>query len=340
MKKWKKMITVLTAAAVLLSFTGCNNKGITQDFRDPTVIPTGIPITIYQGDSHAEFIIPQEQYVNEVTGANLVEALIARGVLDAGVALNSMDTVEENKKVVIYLDFNEKFQEQLQSNGSAGERILMGSVVNSFLEVFSADKVNITVNGAVPESGNQIYDEPQKKYKSYEETDLVGKITENGKKKKVSLKRIYTKANFSFNYDKKNFKVKYNKETETLSVVSKKKKKDGTPAAYLTIKTSETSPEVETVLMMKDNDDGKYTGTDTVTIGEDKDLFCGVVYCDKKVVGYEKTYYMIQYSYNNKEMENEKRYWKMETGSSSSSLKSRLQLTLDSLRYVTSEPLE
>ena len=49
----------------------------------------------------------------------------------------------------------------LPTMGTAGERMMVGSVVNTFLTAFDkVDKVSILVSGQIFESGHVVYDEP------------------------------------------------------------------------------------------------------------------------------------------------------------------------------------
>ena len=67
------------------------------------------------------------------------------------------------------MDFSEKFQEDLFNQGSSGEFIMMGSVVNTFLRAYEADSMTITVNGNILESGHCIYESPMKAYEPDED---------------------------------------------------------------------------------------------------------------------------------------------------------------------------
>ena len=60
----------------------------------------------------------------------------------------------------LFLDFNAAFSDQLVTYGTAGELMMIGSVVNTFLSAYGADTVMITVDGQIMESGHVIYDFP------------------------------------------------------------------------------------------------------------------------------------------------------------------------------------
>lgn len=52
------------------------------------------------------------------------------------------------------------FQNQRKSYGTSGENMLLGCVVNTFLDAYKAETVFITVDGGILESGHAIYDFP------------------------------------------------------------------------------------------------------------------------------------------------------------------------------------
>ena len=127
--------------------------------ESPTEAPTEAPLqslTLYYGDDNAEFILSKEVQVAEITADTIIEQLISAGVLREGVAVNSMFQNGSS----LFVDFNQEFANLVCSMGTAGEYIIIGSTVNTFLGAFQATSVTFTVNGQVLESGHAIYDFP------------------------------------------------------------------------------------------------------------------------------------------------------------------------------------
>lgn len=125
----------------------------------PTEAPTEAQpqsLTLYYGDDNAEFILSKEVQVAEITADTIIEQLISAGVLREGVAVNSMFQNGSS----LFVDFNQEFANLVCSMGTAGEYIIIGSTVNTFLGAFQATSVTFTVNGQVLESGHAIYDFP------------------------------------------------------------------------------------------------------------------------------------------------------------------------------------
>lgn len=146
MKKW---IAVLTACLLL---TGCGAKPASP----AETIAAEETLILYLPDDNAEFFVPTEIQVPHVDELAIVQNLKIQNVLKDEVELLNFGMEDKN----LTLDFNAAFGQQINSMGTAGERMILGSVVNSFLTAFDAETVTITVEGNVLESGHAIYDEP------------------------------------------------------------------------------------------------------------------------------------------------------------------------------------
>lgn len=122
--------------------------------KEPSAAP-GISVTLYKGDDNAEFVIPVECEIAEQSPQAIADKLYELGVFSAPVTANSFTVDNSN---VIHLDMGQDFAAQIFSSGTAGEHIMVGSLVNSFISVYEADAVLITVEGSTFESGHAIYD--------------------------------------------------------------------------------------------------------------------------------------------------------------------------------------
>lgn len=122
--------------------------------EEPSAAP-GISVTLYKGDDNAENVVPVECEIAEQSPQAIVDKLFELGVFSAPVTANSFTVDNSN---VIHLDMGQDFAAQIFSSGTAGEHIMVGSLVNSFISVFEADAVLITVDGKPFESGHAVYD--------------------------------------------------------------------------------------------------------------------------------------------------------------------------------------
>ena len=131
-------------------------ENITEAPTEEPTEPPLVSVTIYHGNENADGFVTTEFEVEEITAEVLVEKLMEVGVLSETVILNAMEDEEGH----LNLDFNSAFADQINTMGTSGERILMGSVVNTFLTAFDAGTVSVRVDGQILESGHVIYDEP------------------------------------------------------------------------------------------------------------------------------------------------------------------------------------
>lgn len=125
----------------------------------PTEMPTEaapVKFTIYTPNENADGFYDTVILVDERNAQNIVAELIKENVLNEGIAVNS----ENLDGAQLQLDFNSAFRDQLVTYGTAGEKMMIGSVVNTFLSAYGAETVMITVDGEILESGHMIYDFP------------------------------------------------------------------------------------------------------------------------------------------------------------------------------------
>lgn len=118
-----------------------------------------LELMVYYGDENAEHIISKPIEVESISPEVITEQLIAVKVLPEGVEVIKFEEQKENGAYALHIDFSEAFQTQIFQMGTAGEYIMINSVVNTFLDAYDADKVRITVEGMVLESGHAIYDD-------------------------------------------------------------------------------------------------------------------------------------------------------------------------------------
>ena len=163
----KKIIALLLCGLFLC---GCTPEAVpTEPVTEPTAEPEVqmatvpetqpevFPITIYHGNANADGFETTEFEVEEMNMNVLVEKLIEVGVLNEDVVIGSMQFRDGG----LVLNFNDAFADQINTMGTSGERMMVGSVVNTFLTAFNkVDKVSILVSGEVLESGHVVYDEP------------------------------------------------------------------------------------------------------------------------------------------------------------------------------------
>ena len=141
-------------AAPVLPVPEDSPEPVPEVSEEPSAAP-GISVILYKGDDNAEFVVPVECEIAEQSPQAIVDKLVELGVFGSAVTANSFTVDNSN---VIHLDMGQDFAAQIFSSGTAGEHIMVGSLVNSFISVFEADAVLITVDGKPFESGHAVYD--------------------------------------------------------------------------------------------------------------------------------------------------------------------------------------
>lgn len=135
-----------------------NGENTTQESQKEEE-PDGIEI--YFGDENAENIEKEVIEKQDVTPELLLEKLVSHDILTNDVSVNSFREVTTDGKKTLELDFSKEFQELVYNQGSSGEYIMIGSVVNTFLDAYDAENIKITVDGNILESGHNTYEGPQ-----------------------------------------------------------------------------------------------------------------------------------------------------------------------------------
>lgn len=161
----KKIISLLLSCLLL---TGCTaapaetnvppETTTAPETTEQTSAPTEItlPLNIFVPDENAEDFETIPITIDVLDADTILEMLKTHSILNEGIALNSAELVNSQ----LNLDFNQAFLDQLCSYGTAGERMMIGCVVNTYLSIYDAETVYITVNGEIMESGHVVYDFP------------------------------------------------------------------------------------------------------------------------------------------------------------------------------------
>ena len=114
-------------------------------------------VTIYSSNDNADGFVTEEVEASEVTAGWLLGQLASRGTVSGEVQALSCTETQVDGVNALNLDLNQAFGNALGSMGTAGEYMTLGSVVNTFLDAFDCEKIQITVEGATLATGHTDY---------------------------------------------------------------------------------------------------------------------------------------------------------------------------------------
>ena len=110
-------------------------------------------ITVYVPNENVDGF---DTVVIEGEKLSFLEAMIKASVLTEDVEINAFSWTEDT----VTVDFNGAFSDLIHTMGTSGEYVLMGSIVNTLIELNDVQYVRITVDGEILESGHMVYDFP------------------------------------------------------------------------------------------------------------------------------------------------------------------------------------
>lgn len=129
---------------------------ITPDTELPEVVGEPVDVTIYYGNADADGFETKTVNIAGISADHLLQELAAVNVVSVGTAANSL----RQEGVHLYLDLNENFSQYLNMMGTSGEYIVVGGVVDTFLDAYGAEDILITVDGNTLQTSHAIYDAP------------------------------------------------------------------------------------------------------------------------------------------------------------------------------------
>lgn len=161
MKPYLKVIAVFCAAAI--GFSGCGTQKGTP--REETTTETATEqssgeITLYVGNENGDGFVTEKAAVEEVTPEAILSALAEKNVVPKEVKVLEFKDEGEN----LTLDLSREYQEYVTSYGTSGELIIVGGVVNTFLDAYDADTITILVEGKSWDTGHAEYGGPLGRY--------------------------------------------------------------------------------------------------------------------------------------------------------------------------------
>ena len=115
-------------------------------------------LTLYLPNENADGWNVTKNQIEQVTPDIIIGQLVGAGAIPDSVTVVSFGEDQGENGLILKLDLSSNFAEGLLNMGTVGEYLTMGSVVNSFLDTYQADGIEITAGGNVIETGHTSFE--------------------------------------------------------------------------------------------------------------------------------------------------------------------------------------
>lgn len=119
-------------------------------------VAEAVNVTIYYGNPQADGFVTKEMQLESLTPEALMGELAKTNTVSADTKVLNFSKDEGT----LYLDLSKEFSQYVNMMGTSGEYIVMGGIVNTFLDAYEAEEIMITNEGMTLETGHAIYDKP------------------------------------------------------------------------------------------------------------------------------------------------------------------------------------
>lgn len=130
-------------------------KGEELENSSDTQSPISLKINVYYPNEENGEIVSKEVEIEQLDARIIWRQLQKVGIANADSGVLGIE-INENEGTMM-LDLNEAFGEQLRSAGTTGEKEIIDSVINTYLEAFNCEKVLLQENGGILMSGHKEY---------------------------------------------------------------------------------------------------------------------------------------------------------------------------------------
>lgn len=115
-------------------------------------------LTLYLPNENADGWNVTKNQIEQVTPDIIIGQLVGAGAIPDSVTVVSFGEDQGENGLILKLDLSSNLAEGLLNMGTAGEYLTMGAVVNSFLDTYQADGIEITAGGTVIETGHTSFE--------------------------------------------------------------------------------------------------------------------------------------------------------------------------------------
>ncbi len=117
-------------------------------------------LTVYFSNKRADGLETEVISVEKITPETIIDHLAIHNIVSIDTKVNEFEETAEEGRNLLKLDLSKAFGEYLKTMGTSGEIMIMAALTDTFLQAYEADALQLTVEGAVIETGHEIYEEP------------------------------------------------------------------------------------------------------------------------------------------------------------------------------------
>ena len=159
-----KRILFTIVCCIMLCGCGASNQETKLTFtaQGESTVPVTTASTSPQELITITVYIPNENVDGfetvDISGKNLsvLDAMVQAGVLPDNIVINSFSWSDDTLTV----DFGPELRELICTQGTTGEYMIMGCIVNTLITLNDVKYIEVTVDGEILESGHIVYDYP------------------------------------------------------------------------------------------------------------------------------------------------------------------------------------
>ncbi|MCP1101373.1 hypothetical protein M2454_001108 [Aequitasia blattaphilus] len=128
-----------------------------EELEEEPVI-TGKQIQIFYPNENGDEMLEETISIESLTPDNIMKALSDKGVLPDGIRALNVNLEPGDVENGMQVNFTTSFQDYMGTMGSAGERVILKSVVDTFLGAYGKGQILILVEGNPLQTGHGVYD--------------------------------------------------------------------------------------------------------------------------------------------------------------------------------------
>lgn len=114
-------------------------------------------LLVYFPNANADGFVTEEMEISSFDADAILGCLAEKNVIPPDVQANACHVKLGEGTKMLDLDLNGKFHDYVRSQGTTGEYMTIGSVVNTFMIAYGCTGVQITIDGQALETGHGEY---------------------------------------------------------------------------------------------------------------------------------------------------------------------------------------